>query len=146
YGTYPNSSNLVCTNNATLSNNLANISFYSGNGSGVIGNGFEVSSFSDSFGSGSLIIAVPEPETYITAVALLLGFTFYQIRLARHGQGLLSRVTILRSVAKRKPFGGAAFALLDPCSLRPSGHLRCASSAPPGASVGLTQISNTEGL
>jgi hypothetical protein len=26
-----------------------------------------------------------------------------------------------------------------PCSLRPLGHLRCASSAPPGASVGLTQ-------
>jgi autotransporter-associated beta strand protein len=120
YGTYPNSSNLVFTNNATLSNNLANISFYSGNGSGFIGNGFEVSSFSDSFGSGSLIIAVPEPETYITAVALLLGFTFYQIRLARHGQGLLSRVTFLRSIAKRRKLGGSASSL--------------------------TQISNMEGL
>jgi hypothetical protein len=27
-----------------------------------------------------------------------------------------------------------------PCPLRPAGHLQCASSAPPGASVGLTQI------
>jgi hypothetical protein len=35
--------------------------------------------------------------------------------------------------------GGSTFALLAPCSLRPSGHLRCASSAPPGSSVGLTQ-------
>ena len=103
YGTYPNSSNLVFTNNATLSSNLANISFYSGSGSGFIGNGFEVSSFSDGFGPGSLIIAVPEPETYITAVALLLGFTFYQLRLARHGQGLLSRFTFLRNIAKRRP-------------------------------------------
>jgi hypothetical protein len=33
------------------------------------------------------------------------------------------------------PPGGTTFALLAPCSLRPSGHLRCASSAPPGASV-----------
>ena len=38
---------------------------------------------------------MPETETYITGVLLLLGFTFYQIRLARHG--LLSRVTFLRS-------------------------------------------------
>ena len=40
---------------------------------------------------------MPETETYITGVLLLLGFTFYQIRLARHGQGLLFRLTFLRS-------------------------------------------------
>ena len=37
--------------------------------------------------------------------------------------------------------GGMTFALLAPCSLRPSGHLRCASSAPPGASVVSSQAS-----
>ena len=37
--------------------------------------------------------------------------------------------------------GGMTFALLAPCSLRPSGHLRCASSAPPGASVVSSQTS-----
>jgi hypothetical protein len=93
YGTYPNNSNLVFTNNSTLSSNLANISFYSDSGTTSIGSGFE-RGFT---GGGTEIIAVPEPETYITAVALLLGFTFYQIRLARHGQGLLFRLTFLRS-------------------------------------------------
>ena len=33
------------------------------------------------------------------------------------------------------PNGGRCFALLAPRSLRPSGHLRCASSTPPGVSV-----------
>jgi hypothetical protein len=93
YGTYPNSSNLVFTNNSTLSSNLANISFYSDSGTTSIGSGFE-RGFT---GGGTEIIAVPETETYITAVALLLGFTFYQIRLARHGQGLLFCLTFLRS-------------------------------------------------
>ena len=37
--------------------------------------------------------------------------------------------------------GGSTFALRAPCSLRPLGHLRCASSATPVVSVGLTQIS-----
>jgi hypothetical protein len=81
YGTYPNSSNLVFTNNAALTNNLANISFYSGSGSGFIGNGFEVTGFS---GGGSEIIAVPEPETYLTGVILLLGGTIYLLRRAKH--------------------------------------------------------------
>jgi hypothetical protein len=31
--------------------------------------------------------------------------------------------------------GGRCFALLAPRSLRPSGHLRCASSPPPGGLV-----------
>ena len=39
------------------------------------------------------------------------------------------------------PNGGMTFALLAPCSLRPSGHLRCASSAPPCASVVSSQTS-----
>jgi len=78
---YQNPSRLVFTNNATLSSNLANISFYSGNGSGFIGNGFEVSGFS---GGGSEIIAVPEPETYLTGVILLLGIGIYLRRQAKH--------------------------------------------------------------
>jgi hypothetical protein len=36
---------------------------------------------------------------------------------------------------------GASFALLAPCSLRPLGHLRCASSALPSASVRMPQVS-----
>jgi len=97
---YQNPSRLVFTNNATLSSNLANISFYSGSGSGFIGNGFERAFIESGFTTGSEIIAVPEPETYLTGVILLLGFTIYQLRLARHGQGLLSRLTFLRQ-AKR---------------------------------------------
>ena len=42
------------------------------------------------------------------------------------------------------PNGGMTFALLAPCSLRPSGHLRCASSAPPGASVVSSQASGAQ--
>jgi len=42
------------------------------------------------------------------------------------------------------PNGGMTFALLAPCSLRPSGHLRCASSAPPGASVVSSQDSGAQ--
>ena len=58
--------------------------------------------------------------TWDTSAVNWSGFTFYQIRLARHGQGLLSRVTFLRSIAKRRKLGGSASSL--------------------------TQISNTEGL
>ena len=105
--------------NSTLYSNFANISFYSDSGTTSIGSGFE-RGFS---GGGTEIIAVPETETYFYAVALLVGIV----------------IQYLRRRAKRKPLGGSAFALLAPCSLRPSGHLRCASSAPPGASVGLIQ-------
>ncbi len=80
YGTYPNSSNLVFTNNATLTNNLANISFYSDSGITSIGSGFE-RGFT---GGGTEIIAVPEPETYLTGVILLLGGTIYLFRRAKH--------------------------------------------------------------
>jgi autotransporter-associated beta strand protein len=72
---------------------LQQINFYSGTTeSSFIANAFQITSGTYN----REIIAVPEPETYITGVILLLGFTFYQIRLARHGQGLLSRLTFLR--------------------------------------------------
>jgi hypothetical protein len=76
YGTYPNSSNLVFTNNSTLSSNLANISFYSDSGTTSIGSGFE-RGFS---GGGTEIIAVPETETYFYAVALLAGLVIQYLR------------------------------------------------------------------
>ena len=76
YGTYPSSSNLVFTNNSTLSSNLANISFYSDSGITSIGSGFE-RGFS---GGGTEIIAVPETETYLYAVALLAGIFVQFIR------------------------------------------------------------------
>ena len=78
YGTYPNNSSLVFTNNSTLSSNLANISFYSDSGTTSIGSGFELG-FTGS-GGGSLIIAVPEPETYFYAVALLAGIVIQYLR------------------------------------------------------------------
>jgi hypothetical protein len=88
--------NIVFADNTGLSNYLDRISFYSGsNNSGFAGNAFQ-QSFSESGFEGHQIIAVPETETYITGVLLLLGFTIYQLRLARHGQGLLSRLTFLR--------------------------------------------------
>jgi hypothetical protein len=43
-----------------------------------------------------------------------------------------------------KPAGGLAFALLAPYSLRPMGHLRCASSAFPNASVVSAQASGAK--
>ncbi|MFM8717849.1 MAG: autotransporter-associated beta strand repeat-containing protein, partial [Spartobacteria bacterium] len=96
---------VVFASNSGLDQYLDRISFYSGSGSGFVGNAFETS-FSESSFTGTEIIAVPEAETYITAVVLLLGFTFYQIRLARHGQGLLSRVTFLRSKTHRPLWEG----------------------------------------
>jgi autotransporter-associated beta strand protein len=81
YGTqinnYATPSNLVFSNNSTLTSNLANISFYSDSGNSFVGSGFEVSGFS---GGGSQIIAVPETETYFYAVALLAGIVFQYIR------------------------------------------------------------------
>jgi autotransporter-associated beta strand protein len=80
---YQTPSNLVFTNNATLTNNLANISFYSDSGITSIGSGFE-RGFT---GGGTEIIAVPEPETYLTGVILLLGGTIYLFRRAKHREG-----------------------------------------------------------
>jgi autotransporter-associated beta strand protein len=75
---YQTPSNLVFTTvNSTLTSNLANISFYSDNGNSFVGSGFEVSGFS---GGGSEIIAVPETETYLYAVALLAGVVIQYLR------------------------------------------------------------------
>jgi hypothetical protein len=98
YGTqinnYQNPSRLVfTTSNEDLTNNLANISFYSDSGNSFVGKGLIDSSFT---GGGNLIIAVPEPETYLTGVILLLGLGIYQLRLARQGRGLLHHLTFLR--------------------------------------------------
>jgi hypothetical protein len=92
YGTqinnYANPSNLVFTTvNSNLTDNLANISFYSDSGNSFVGSGFEVSGFT---GGGSQIIAVPETETYFYAAALLAGLV----------------VQYLRRRAKRKPLEG----------------------------------------
>jgi fibronectin-binding autotransporter adhesin len=76
---YQTPSNLVFTNNATLTNNLANISFYSDSGTTFIGSGFE-QGFTGP-GGGTEIIAVPETETYFYALALLAGLVVQYIRL-----------------------------------------------------------------
>jgi autotransporter-associated beta strand protein len=85
---YTNPSHVVFANNANLTaENLAKISFYSGgNNSGFIGNAF-AQSFSDPSFSGTEIIAVPEPETYLTVVILLLGGIIYLRRQAKHREG-----------------------------------------------------------
>jgi hypothetical protein len=90
---YATPSNLVFSNNSTLTSNLANISFYSDSGNSFVGSGFELTGFS---GGGSEIIAVPEPEVYLTGILLILGATIYQLRLARQGRGFLARFTFLR--------------------------------------------------
>jgi autotransporter-associated beta strand protein len=80
YGTqvnnYATPSNLVFTNNSTLTSNLANISFYSDSGNSFVGNGFD-RGFS---GGGTEIIAVPEPEAFFYAVVLLAGLGVQYIR------------------------------------------------------------------
>jgi fibronectin-binding autotransporter adhesin len=81
YGTqinnYGTPSNLVFTNNSTLTSNLANIIFYSDSGNSIIASGFEVSGFS---GGGTEIIPVPEAETYIAAALLLAGYGIFHLR------------------------------------------------------------------
>jgi autotransporter-associated beta strand protein len=81
YGTqinnYATPSNLVFSNNSTLTSNLANISFYSDSGNSFVGSGFELSGFS---GGGSQIIAVPETETYFYGLALLAGIVIQYLR------------------------------------------------------------------
>jgi hypothetical protein len=76
-----NNRHVVFTNNAGLSSYLDRISFYSGSGSGFAGTGFE-----DGFtgpGGGTEIIAVPEPETYLTGIALLAALGIYKLRSLR---------------------------------------------------------------
>jgi autotransporter-associated beta strand protein len=77
---------VVFASNSGLDPYLDRISFYSGSGSGFVGNAFE-DSFSDPSFSGTEIIAVPEPETYLTGVILLLGGIIYLRRQAKHREG-----------------------------------------------------------
>jgi hypothetical protein len=77
---------VVFASNSGLDPYLDRISFYSGSGSGFVGNAFE-NSFSDPSFSGTEIIAVPEPETYLTGVILLLGGIIYLRRQAKLREG-----------------------------------------------------------
>ena len=77
---YANPSNLVFTDNSSISSNLANISFYSDSGNSFVGSGFEVSGFS---GGGSQIIAVPEAETWVAATILTAAAAYTAIRRRR---------------------------------------------------------------
>jgi fibronectin-binding autotransporter adhesin len=79
---YNNPSRLVFTNsNAALTNNLDNISFYSDSGNSFVGNGFVNSEFT---GSGTEIIAVPEPGTYLCGIGLLIGLIVQSMRKSRN--------------------------------------------------------------
>jgi hypothetical protein len=72
---------VVFTSDANLTpENLAKISFYSGNGIGFVGNAFERSFTQTGFATGTEIIAVREPETYLTAICLLAGCATYYLR------------------------------------------------------------------
>ena len=97
---YANPSQIVFADKSNLTPNLASISFYSGSGTGFIGNAFE-QDFNISDFNGTEIIPVPEPETYLTGLILFLGFGIYQFRLARQGRGHLHRFTFLRHGFKR---------------------------------------------
>ena len=91
-GTGANKDQVYFTNTNLSSAQLQRISFYSDFGQSFVGDAFQIhgGDFAQQ------IIAVPETETYITGVLLLLGFGIYQLRLARQGQGLLARLTFLR--------------------------------------------------
>ena len=110
--------NIVFADKTNLSSYLNQISFYSNSGD-LIGTA-SMQNYTGADG-GTEIIAVPEPETYIIVMVFLLGFGNHQLRLARQGEGLLSRLTFLRQ-AKRQPLEGQPLPCSPPCSLRPSGH------------------------
>ena len=69
------SDHLYFTNNANVSDSLDYISFYSGWGTGLIGN-----SFISSISSPWQVQPVPEPETWATAALLLIGGGIYLFR------------------------------------------------------------------
>ena len=79
---------IVFTNATGLSSSLSYISFYSGNGTGFSGTGFE-EGFSE---GGTEIGAVPEPETWATAFMLLTasGFWIWKQRKQRKRRCLIS--------------------------------------------------------
>ena len=63
-----------------LTNYLNRISFYSDSGSSFVGNAFEQPFSQPGFATGTEIIAVPETETYLYAVALLAGVAVQYLR------------------------------------------------------------------
>ncbi len=67
---------IFITSATNVESSLAQISFYSGAGTGFLSNGFYNS------GTGELY-AVPEPEVYATALLLLLGFALHYHRQRR---------------------------------------------------------------
>ena len=69
-----------------LTNYLSRISFYSDSGSSFVGNAFE-KGFTGS-GGGTEIIAVPEAETYLYALALLAGYAVFYLRRQRKNKTL----------------------------------------------------------
>ena len=77
------SDHLYFTNNANVSDSLQYISFYSGWGTGLIGNSFISSSFSP-----WQVQPVPEPETWATAAILLVGGGTWLLRRKKAGNGL----------------------------------------------------------
>jgi autotransporter-associated beta strand protein len=80
---YANPSHVVFTDQTGLTGNLGKISFFSGSGTGFIGNAFEQSFSQSGFATSTEIIAVPEPETYAVAVILLLGLGIHAYRTHR---------------------------------------------------------------
>ena len=72
-----NNTDQVYFTNSTLSDSeLQRISFYSDTGSSFVGNAFQITSGTYN----REIIAVPEPQAYFTAAALLLSLGFFQLR------------------------------------------------------------------
>jgi autotransporter-associated beta strand protein len=82
-----NNRHVVFTNNSGLDSYLDRISFYSDSGSSFVGNAFAVNNFTP--GGGTEIIAVPEPESYATALMLLLAIGAVQSIRRRAKQKLL---------------------------------------------------------
>jgi fibronectin-binding autotransporter adhesin len=62
----------IYVNGAIDGGTLANISFYSGFGSGFLSNAFQI----DGGLYANQIIAVPEPETWVTAILMLAGLSY----------------------------------------------------------------------
>jgi autotransporter-associated beta strand protein len=92
-----NNTDQFYVNSAVGNSDLSRISFYSDlMQNSFMGNGFQI--MSGDFAK--QIIPVPEPETNAAVMLLILGFGIYQLRLARQGQGLLHRITILHSGKK----------------------------------------------
>jgi autotransporter-associated beta strand protein len=91
-GTGNNLDQVYFTNTNLSDEQKQRISFYSDFGQSFVGDAFQIQGGTFA----QQIIAVPEPETYLTGVILLLGLSIHQLRLARQGRGLLSRLTFLR--------------------------------------------------